>query len=173
MRILPDLQQYASSAIAVDNIGMMPTISVMELPLDQWQNRIVKRVFDIVFSLIVFLTVGIVLFPLIALFIKLTSRGAVFFKQERWGLNNQKITCYKFRTMVQESTDVNEHGVYQQATKNDPRITWIGKILRQTTLGTQANGPRPWPDRRPLRQCLALTQRWLPDAHEASVFNRT
>lgn len=157
VRILPDLQQYASSAIAVDNIGMMPTISVMELPLDQWQNRIIKRVFDIMFSVLVFLTVGIILFPLIAILIKLTSRGAVFFKQERWGLNNEKITCYKFRTMVQESMDIDEHGKYQQATKNDPRITWIGKILRQTNLdelpqflnvllgNMSVVGPRPHP----------------------------
>ncbi len=157
VRILPDLQQYASSAIAVDNIGMMPTISVMELPLDQWQNRLLKRVFDIVFSLLVFLTVGIILFPLIALFIKLTSRGAVFFKQERWGLNNEKIICYKFRTMVQESVDVDADGKYQQATKNDPRITWIGKVLRKTNLdelpqflnvllgNMSVVGPRPHP----------------------------
>ncbi len=157
VRILPDLQQYASSAIAVDNIGMMPTISVMELPLDQWQNRLLKRVFDIVFSLLVFLTVGIILFPLIALFIKLTSRGAVFFKQERWGLNNEKIICFKFRTMVQESVDVDADGKYQQATKNDPRITWIGKVLRKTNLdelpqflnvllgNMSVVGPRPHP----------------------------
>ena len=157
VRILPDLQQYASSAISVNNIGMMPTISVIDLPLDQWQNRLLKRVFDIIFSLLVFFTIGIVLFPLIALCIKLSSKGTVFFKQERWGLNNQKITCYKFRTMVQESVDVDEHGKYQQAKKHDPRITWIGKILRQTNLdelpqflnvllgNMSVVGPRPHP----------------------------
>jgi putative colanic acid biosynthesis UDP-glucose lipid carrier transferase len=157
VRILPDLQQYASSSIAVDNIGIMPTISVLELPLDQWQNRLLKRVFDIVFSLTVFLTIGIFLFPLIALFIKLTSKGAIFFKQERWGLNNEKITCYKFRTMVKESVDLDENGRYVQAQKNDPRITWIGKLLRQTNLdelpqflnvllgNMSVVGPRPHP----------------------------
>ena len=113
---------------------MMPTISVIDLPLDQWQNRLLKRVFDIVFSILVFLTVGILLFPIIALFIKISSRGSVFFKQERWGLNNEKIICYKFRTMVQESSDIDENGKYQQAKKHDPRITWIGKFLRQTNL---------------------------------------
>ncbi len=157
VRILPDLQQYASSAISVDNIGLVPTISVIELPLDKWQNKIVKRIFDIVFSLVVFLTVGIILFPIIAIIIKLTSKGRVFFKQERWGLNNEKITCYKFRTMVQESRDINEEGKYQQAQKNDPRITWIGKILRKTNLdelpqflnvllgNMSVVGPRPHP----------------------------
>ena len=157
VRILPDLQQYASSAIAVDNIGVMSTISVIELPLDQWQNRLLKRVFDIVFSSLIFLTIGIIIFPLIALIIKLTSKGSVFFKQERWGLNNEKIICYKFRTMVQESVDVDANGKYLQATRNDPRITWIGKILRKTNLdelpqflnvllgNMSVVGPRPHP----------------------------
>ncbi|MGL1204103.1 sugar transferase, partial [Vibrio parahaemolyticus] len=73
-------------------------------------------------------TVGLVLFPLISLLIKLTSKGTIFFKQERWGLNNEKITCYKFRTMVYNSKDVDDNGIYQQAQRNDPRITFIGKF---------------------------------------------
>lgn len=157
VRILPDLHQYASAAITVDNVGLVPTISVLELPLDKWQNRIIKRSFDIVFSLLVFMTVGIILFPIIAILIKLTSKGSVFFKQERWGLNNEKITCYKFRTMVMESRDIDENGKYNQAQKNDPRVTWIGKILRQTNLdelpqflnvllgNMSVVGPRPHP----------------------------
>ena len=157
VRILPDLQQYASSAITVNNIGIMPTISVIDLPLDQWQNKLLKRGFDIVFSLLVFLTIGILLFPLIALFIKLSSKGSIFFKQERWGLNNEKITCYKFRTMVQDSSDLDQNGKYQQAIKNDPRITWIGTFLRKTNLdelpqflnvllgNMSVIGPRPHP----------------------------
>ena len=130
---------------------------MIELPLDQWQNRLLKRVFDIVFSSLIFLTIGIIIFPLIALIIKLTSKGSVFFKQERWGLNNEKIICYKFRTMVQESVDVDANGKYLQATRNDPRITWIGKILRKTNLdelpqflnvllgNMSVVGPRPHP----------------------------
>lgn len=157
VRILPDLQQFASSAVTVDNIGLLPTISIIELPLDKWQNKLIKRIFDIAFSLLVFLTVGIILFPIIAFLIKLTSRGSVFFKQERWGLNNEKIICYKFRTMVAESKDIDQHGKYQQATKNDPRVTWIGKILRKTNLdelpqflnvllgNMSVVGPRPHP----------------------------
>ncbi|MBR2648157.1 MAG: undecaprenyl-phosphate glucose phosphotransferase [Sediminibacterium sp.] len=157
VRILPDLQQYASASIAVENIGLLPTISVIELPLDKWQNKLLKRSFDIVFSLLVFFTVGLVLFPLISLLIKLTSKGTIFFKQERWGLNNEKITCYKFRTMVYNSKDVDDNGIYQQAQRNDPRITFIGKFLRQTNLdelpqflnvllgNMSVVGPRPHP----------------------------
>lgn len=157
VRILPDLQQYTSSSVTVDNVGIMPTISLNELPLDKWQNKLLKRVFDIFFSLLVFLTVGILLFPIIIILIKLTSKGAVFFKQERWGLKNEKIICYKFRTMAQESDDVDEYGKYQQAYKNDPRITPIGKFLRKTNLDEMPQfwnvllgnmsvvGPRPHP----------------------------
>lgn len=157
VRILPDLQQYASASIAVENIGLLPTISVIELPLDKWQNKLLKRSFDIVFSIFVFFTVGLILFPLISILIKLTSKGTIFFKQERWGLNNEKITCYKFRTMVYDSKDVDENGIYQQAQRNDPRITVIGKFLRQTNLdelpqflnvllgNMSVVGPRPHP----------------------------
>ncbi len=157
VRILPDLHQYVSTSTTVNKIGMMPTISVIDLPLDQWQNKLLKRCFDIIFSLLVFFTVGIILFPIIALFIKLSSKGSVFFKQERWGLNNEKIICYKFRTMFKESTDIDENGKFQQAKKNDPRITFIGRFLRQTNLdelpqflnvllgNMSVVGPRPHP----------------------------
>jgi putative colanic acid biosynthesis UDP-glucose lipid carrier transferase len=129
----------------------------MDLPLDKWQNKLLKRIFDIIFALLVFFTVGLILFPLIALFIKLTSKGPILFKQERWGLNNQKITCYKFRTMVQESSDLDENGKYLQAQKDDPRITLIGGFLRKSNLdelpqflnvllgNMSVVGPRPHP----------------------------
>ena len=157
VRILPDLRQYATSSVYINNIGRVPVMNVGGLPLDKWENKLLKRTFDIVFSLVFFITIGIILFPLVALFIKLSSKGPVFFKQERWGLNNKLIICYKFRTMIQESTDVDETGKYQQAHKFDPRITSIGSILRKTNLdeipqfwnvligNMSVVGPRPHP----------------------------
>lgn len=162
VRILPDLRQYATSSVYINNIGRVPVMNVGGLPLDKWENKFLKRVFDILFSLIFFITVGIILFPLVALLIKLSSKGPVFFKQERWGLNNKLIICYKFRTMIQESQDVDETGKYIQAHKNDPRITKIGSILRKTNLdeipqfwnvllgNMSVVGPRPHPT--PLNQ---------------------
>ena len=97
-RIIPDLYQYASSTIQVNNIGLMPVISVRALPLDKEENKILKKVFDVLFAILFFVILGFWLLPLIALAIKLTSRGPIIFKQERWGLNNEKIVCYKFRT---------------------------------------------------------------------------
>jgi putative colanic acid biosynthesis UDP-glucose lipid carrier transferase len=95
--------------------------------------------------------------PIISLIIKMTSKGPVFFKQERWGLNNKPIICYKFRSMVVSSVDVDEAGNYQQARKNDPRVTRIGAFLRKTNLdelpqffnvflgSMSVVGPRPHP----------------------------
>ena len=162
VRILPDLRQYATSSVYINNIGRVPVMNVGGLPLDKWENKFLKRVFDILFSLLFFITIGIILFPLVALLIKLSSKGPVFFKQERWGLNNKLIICYKFRTMIQESQDVDESGKYLQAHKNDPRITKIGNILRKTNLdeipqfwnvllgNMSVVGPRPHPT--PLNQ---------------------
>jgi putative colanic acid biosynthesis UDP-glucose lipid carrier transferase len=127
------------------------------LPLDSLDNRLAKRAFDIFFSLLVFFCVFSWLFPLVALLIKCSSKGPVLFKQERWGLNNKSIVCWKFRTMCTSSKDINEQGKYQQACKGDPRITLVGRFLRKTSLdelpqfinvlrgSMSVIGPRPHP----------------------------
>jgi putative colanic acid biosynthesis UDP-glucose lipid carrier transferase len=157
VRILPDIHQYSSSSVQVNNIGQLSVISIRELPLDKWENKLLKQAFDFLFALSFFLIIGWWLLPLIALAIKLSSRGPVFFKQERWGLNNQQITCYKFRTMVEESTDTDAEGKYLQARKDDPRITGVGAFLRKSNLdelpqfwnvligNMSVVGPRPHP----------------------------
>ncbi len=156
-RIIPDFQQYSSSSIHVNNIGLLPVMNVRSLPLDKLENKILKRALDIGFSTLFFLLIGSWLFPLIAIAIKLTSKGPVFFKQERWGLNNEKITCYKFRTMMVESSDFDHTGSYNQASKNDPRVTRFGTLLRRSNLdelpqfwnvilsNMSVVGPRPHP----------------------------
>ncbi|MEA3424822.1 MAG: undecaprenyl-phosphate glucose phosphotransferase [Bacteroidota bacterium] len=156
-RIIPDFQQYTSATAQVNNIGLLSVINVRPLPLDRTEFKILKRAFDFLFALVFFTTIGIILLPLIAIFIKLTSKGPAFFKQERWGLNNEKIICYKFRTMVISSRDVDENGAYQQATRNDHRVTKVGAFLRRTNLdelpqfwnvlvgNMSVVGPRPHP----------------------------
>jgi putative colanic acid biosynthesis UDP-glucose lipid carrier transferase len=157
VRIIPDYQQFSHGKMHVDSLGDLSVITLRSLPLDYFDARTYKRLFDIVFSLI-----GIVfwfswLFPIISIIIKLTSKGPVFFKQERWGLNNKTIVCLKFRTMYVESSEVDENGTYLQAKKNDPRVTPIGKLLRKTNLDELPQlfnvllgsmsivGPRPHP----------------------------
>ena len=157
VRILPNLSEFTSSSVYINNIGLLPVVNVGDLPLDKKENRILKRSFDIVFSLLFFILLGSFIFPLLAIIIKLSSKGPIFFKQERWGLNNKRITCYKFRSMYKESSDLDEDGNFQQAQKDDPRITLIGKILRKTNMdelpqfwnvligNMSVVGPRPHP----------------------------
>lgn len=156
-RIVPDLHQYTSSSIQINNIGLLPVINIRSLPLDNFSNRTLKRGYDIIFSFFFFILVGVWLFPVIAILVKLTSRGPAYFKQERWGLNNEKIICYKFRTMVAEGHDLDNNGSYWQATKTDPRITPFGAFLRRSNLdelpqfwnvllgNMSVVGPRPHP----------------------------
>lgn len=156
-RIVPNLQQFALSPIQVNNIGQLSVINIRSLPLDKIENKIVKRIFDILFALFFFIFIGSWLLPLLALMVKLSSRGPIIFKQERWGLNNEKITCYKFRTMVHDSSDLDDDGSYQQAKKNDPRVTTVGALLRKSNLdelpqfwnvligNMSVVGPRPHP----------------------------
>jgi putative colanic acid biosynthesis UDP-glucose lipid carrier transferase len=157
VRILPNLSEFTSSSVYINNIGLLPVVNVGDLPLDKRENRLLKRSFDIVFSLLFFIFLGSFIFPLLAIIIKLSSKGPIFFKQERWGLNNKRITCYKFRSMYKESSDIDELGNFQQAQKNDPRITLIGRILRKTNMdelpqfwnvlmgNMSVVGPRPHP----------------------------
>ncbi len=157
VRILPNLTEITSSSVYINNIGLLPVVNVGDLPLDKTENILLKRTFDIFFSILFFLLIGIWIFQLIGLIIKITSRGPIFFKQERWGLNNKKIICYKFRSMIKESSDIDEDGKYNQAQKDDPRITFIGRILRKTNMdelpqfwnvligNMSVVGPRPHP----------------------------
>jgi putative colanic acid biosynthesis UDP-glucose lipid carrier transferase len=156
-RLLPDLNDYTTSSVYINNLGTLPVVNIGHLPLDKKENKTLKRIFDIIFSSVFFLTLGIFIFPLIAFIIKITSKGPVFFKQERWGLNNKKIICYKFRSMIKDSSDIDEDGNYNQAYKDDPRITKIGKILRKSNMdelpqfwnvligNMSVVGPRPHP----------------------------
>jgi exopolysaccharide biosynthesis polyprenyl glycosylphosphotransferase len=90
---------------------------------------VVKRVFDITFSSVVIVFLLSWMFLLIAILIKISSRGPVLFRQKRSGLDNNEFWCYKFRSMSQ-NTDADT----KQATRQDSRITTIGKFLRRTSL---------------------------------------
>ena len=156
-RIVPNVQQFAGASGQVNNIGLLPVINIRSLPLDKEENKILKRIFDIVFASLFFILLGWWLLPLISLAIKISSKGPVIFKQERWGLNNKKIICYKFRTMVADEHDLDSNGNYQQATRNDPRVTKLGSLMRSTNMdelpqfwnvligNMSVVGPRPHP----------------------------
>lgn len=157
VRIVPDYHVFGNGKMHVDSLGNLSVITLRSLPLDDLDNKIYKRIFDILLSVFAIVFLFSWLFPIISIIIKLTSKGPVFFTQERWGLNNTTIRCLKFRTMVSNSKDVDDDGNYLQAQKNDPRITPIGRFLRKTNLdelpqffnvlfgSMSVVGPRPHP----------------------------
>jgi putative colanic acid biosysnthesis UDP-glucose lipid carrier transferase len=132
--------------------GAVPVSKLRREPLDIAQNRNTKRAFDIVFSLGVVLFIFTWLFPILAILVKLSSKGPVFFKQMRLGRDNKEFACWKFRSMR-----MNDEADSKQATKNDPRVTTIGKFLRKSNLDEMPQfinvlfghmsivGPRPHP----------------------------
>lgn len=110
-------------------ILMMGSPVSLPYPLDNRLNKVTKRIFDIVVSVLVCIFLLSWIIPLLALFIKLTSRGSVFFGQKRTGLHNQVFTCWKLRTMIP-----NKESEQKQAVRNDTRVTFAGQILRKFSL---------------------------------------
>jgi putative colanic acid biosynthesis UDP-glucose lipid carrier transferase len=129
IKLLPDSKNRMLRNLAVEYYGYLPIISLRTIPLDKEINTRLKHFFDVVFSLFVILTVLSWLTPILGLLIKLESRGPIFFKQRRNGLNYKEFYCYKFRSMrLNSDTDL------EQVQKNDPRVTKFGKILRKFSL---------------------------------------
>jgi putative colanic acid biosynthesis UDP-glucose lipid carrier transferase len=126
--LVPDFLLMSMMHGRMSTVGDIDTISVFESPHYGVQNY-VKRTFDIGFSLLALLLL-MPLMLLIALAIKITSDGPALFVQERYGLDGKKIGVYKFRSMkVMENS-----GNVVQASRNDPRVTRLGRILRRTSL---------------------------------------
>lgn len=128
LRITPDFGEVVSDKYNVFMLDSIPVLTTRKEPLGVALNVGLKRAFDIVFSLLVILTIFPFLFPIIAIAIKLDSKGPVIFKQPRQGKKNKLFDCYKFRTMYVDGASE------RQATKNDPRITRVGRFLRKTNL---------------------------------------
>jgi Undecaprenyl-phosphate glucose phosphotransferase len=110
-------------------IGTVPMLDIFDKPINDWDS-VAKRAFDIVFSLL-----GIILFSPVmlatAIAIKLDSRGPILFRQKRHGFNNEVIEVYKFRSMYVDQCDPTAK---QAVTKNDPRVTRVGRFIRKTSI---------------------------------------
>jgi len=129
IKIIPDFRGFPYKSLEVQLYDYIPVLKVRPQPLDDQFNRFIKRSFDIIFSSVVMIFVLSWLLPLIALIIRIDSKGSVFFKQKRHGKDNETFTCYKFRTMK-----LDNGSEFKQATKGDPRITKVGRFLRRTSL---------------------------------------
>jgi putative colanic acid biosynthesis UDP-glucose lipid carrier transferase len=117
-KVIPDYRGFLNRKIKIDFYDLVPVLSIRNEPLQNGFNRISKRLFDIAFSLMVIIIVFPLALLIFAPLIKLSSKGPVFFKQLRTGLNNQEFYCYKFRSMK-----LNDEADTLQARKGDERIT--------------------------------------------------
>ncbi len=125
---VPKLSPYAGRRFELDNIGGLPVLTPRVNPLNKPLNRAIKRAFDFTFSTVALICSPIVFIP-IAIAVKLSSPGPVFFKQKRTGYLGREFYCLKFRTMR-----VNADADSRQATNDDPRKTRVGDFLRRTSL---------------------------------------
>ncbi len=129
LKFLPDNREIYSKKLDFTYYGYLPILSMRSIPTDEPINKFLKRSFDIVFSLFIIIGVLSWLTPLLGLFIKLESKGPVFFKQKRNGLDYKEFYCYKFRSMRPNPT-----AHLHQVKKGDVRITKTGRFIRKTSI---------------------------------------
>ena len=131
VHIIPDYYNLVSKRFQLSTFGDFPIITARREPLNEVQWRLVKRTFDILFSILVTILIISWMYPLILLISIFFDRGPIFFLQDRLGTKNQKFKCFKFRTMKFEKIQVDE---FKPVIENDPRITSVGKFLRKYNL---------------------------------------
>ena len=129
LRFVPDNQQWFKNSTNMEKVGQLVIINPQEIPLDNFESQFSKRLFDIVFSSLVIIFLLSWLTPLIAILIKLSSKGPVFFVQKRTGINNKTFNCLKFRSMK-----VNKESDMKQAVDGDSRITALGNFMRKSNI---------------------------------------
>ncbi len=131
--IVPDFFVFELLHARLTNVGGLPAVSIHENPL-YGIDGLLKRIADVSFSILLLVVLAIPML-FIALAVKLTSHGPVFFRQKRYGLDGEEILVWKFRSMKTEACQSGEAGtVVKQATADDPRITKVGSFIRRTSL---------------------------------------
>ena len=129
-KFIPDYNHVVPTVPHIEDLQGLPIINIRYVPLTLLHRALSKRIVDIIGSL-----VGIILFSpimfIVAVLIKLTDKGPIIFAQERVGLHNKAFKMYKFRSMAVEPP---QKEAKKWTTKNDPRVTAIGRFIRKTSL---------------------------------------
>lgn len=128
LKFIPDNKDLYGKNFNIDYYDITPILSLRDIPLDNPIKSITKRVFDIVFSLIVVCFVLSWLIPILGLIIVIESKGPIFFRQNRPGIKEKGFDCYKFRSMRLNTRSEDS------ATRNDARVTKVGKFIRRTSI---------------------------------------
>ncbi|WP_291967289.1 exopolysaccharide biosynthesis polyprenyl glycosylphosphotransferase [Maribacter sp.] len=129
LKFIPDNKDIFARNLKYEYYDYIPILSLRKIALHDSINAFIKRTFDIIFSSIVILLVLSWLTPLMAILIKLESKGPTLFLQKRHGLDNREFYCFKYRSMA-----VNRGNDALHVTKNDMRVTRIGRFIRKTSL---------------------------------------
>ncbi|WP_343487841.1 undecaprenyl-phosphate glucose phosphotransferase [Allomuricauda sp. d1] len=129
LKFIPDNKNIFSKKLKFEYYDYIPILSLRDIPLHNPINSFIKRSFDVVFSGLVIVVLLSWLTPLLGMIIILESKGTVFFRQRRNGVDNREFYCYKFRSMAP-----NKDADNSSATKNDMRVTKVGKFLRRTSI---------------------------------------
>ena len=129
LKFIPNTQKFFPKQLKTDYYEYLPILSIPDLALNRYTNRILKRIFDILFSAFVSICILSWLIPVLYIFIKLESPGPLFYKHKRNGINYKEFTCYKFRSMRHES-----HKSLDQVKKEDSRVTNVGRFIRRTSI---------------------------------------
>lgn len=134
--LVPDLDIFSFKSVEIADYGMIPTIRINPGPLSMWYNRAIKRLFDILFSLIVLISVVSWVTLVVGALNLLQNRGrrgrakgGIFFRQQRTCIDGKVFTLYKFRSM-----NPNPQSDTRQATRDDERVTRLGRFLRKWSI---------------------------------------
>ena len=129
-KMIPDFGNVISTRPYIEDVQGIPVIHVRRVPLNIMRNRAAKRAVDLIGA-----TVAIILFSpvmlLTVLVVALAEEGSVIYRQERVGLHNQVFYMYKFRSMIMQDEEKEKA---EWSTRNDPRITPVGKLIRRTSI---------------------------------------
>lgn len=129
-KMIPDFGNVISTRPYIEDVQGIPVIHVRRVPLNIMRNRAAKRAVDLIGA-----TVAIILFSpvmlLTVLVVALTEEGSVIYRQERVGLHNQVFYMYKFQSMIMQDEEKEKA---EWSTRNDPRITPVGKLIRRTSI---------------------------------------
>jgi putative colanic acid biosysnthesis UDP-glucose lipid carrier transferase len=152
LKLIPSEKQILSRSNKFEYYDYIPVISLRNILQDETLNKIIKRIFDLVFSTLIIIGILSWLTPILAIIIKWDSKGPLFFVQKRNGLNYKEFNCYKFRSM-----EFNDQFGLDLALKNHFQITKVGKFIRKTSIDELPQffnvllgemsvvGPRPHP----------------------------
>ena len=129
LKLIPDNKGISTRAMHAELFENVPVINLRTLPLERNYAKYGKRIFDVVFSLLVIIFILSWLCPLLYIITRFESKDSLFFKQLRHGYNKKVFHCYKFRSMYKNSS-----AHTKMCERNDSRITRIGKVLRRTSM---------------------------------------